>query len=114
MTQLRSNIEWKQWGKDDPFWGVASLPSKQRDGESPWTNDEFYDHGNSNWQDFFAQWQHYGVNRRKLSGSRMWGRAHHTSIGRRFRSCLRRGRIGGYDRLRSHQNRYEECRVYPR
>jgi ubiquinone/menaquinone biosynthesis C-methylase UbiE len=63
VTQLRSNIEWKQWGKEDPLWGVASLPSKQRGGESPWTNEEFYDHGNSNWQDFFAQWQHYGVNR---------------------------------------------------
>lgn len=62
MTQLKSNIEWKQWGKEDPLWGVASCPDRQKSGARPWTDDEFYAYGASNWQDFCGQWQHYGLN----------------------------------------------------
>ncbi|MCU1338793.1 MAG: hypothetical protein JWO19_4374 [Bryobacterales bacterium] len=61
MTRLKSNIEWRQWGREDPLWGVASCANKQKGGESPWRDDEFYAHGASNWRDFFEQWQHYGV-----------------------------------------------------
>lgn len=61
MTELKSNAEWKQWGKDDPLWGVASWASKQKDGASPWTEEEFYALGHSDWQDFLGQWQQYGV-----------------------------------------------------
>jgi ubiquinone/menaquinone biosynthesis C-methylase UbiE len=58
---LRSNTEWKQWGKEDPLWGVATWADKHKDGSSPWTEEEFYAVGESDFQDFLRQWQHYGV-----------------------------------------------------
>jgi SAM-dependent methyltransferase len=61
MAELKSNIEWKQWGKDDPLWGVSSWASKQKDGPEPWTEEEFYALGASDWQDFSSHWQQYGV-----------------------------------------------------
>jgi ubiquinone/menaquinone biosynthesis C-methylase UbiE len=64
LTGLDSNTEWKQWGKDDPLWGVASWANKQRDGAKPWTAEEFYALGESDWQDFERQWFQYGVDRR--------------------------------------------------
>lgn len=59
---LKSNIEWKQWGKADPLFAVASWSEKQKGGASPWTEDEFYALGQSDWRDFWSQWQQYGVN----------------------------------------------------
>lgn len=64
MGELKSNTEWKQWGKEDPLWGVATLANKQKDGASPWTDDEFYSMGKSDWIDFLRHWEHYGVDRR--------------------------------------------------
>jgi len=64
MAELKTNAEWKQWGKDDPLWGVASWASKQKDGASPWTEQEFYALGESDWQDFSKHWEQYGLNRR--------------------------------------------------
>jgi ubiquinone/menaquinone biosynthesis C-methylase UbiE len=61
MTGLKSNAEWKQWGKDDPLWGVASWASKQKNGTSPWTEEEFYALGQSDWRDFLGHWRQYGV-----------------------------------------------------
>ncbi len=61
MEQLKSNSEWRQWGREDPLWGVASCPERQKNGAMPWTEEEFYAHGTSNWEDFFEQWRHYGV-----------------------------------------------------
>jgi ubiquinone/menaquinone biosynthesis C-methylase UbiE len=61
MAELNSNAEWKQWGKDDPLWAVASWDGKQRGGASPWTDEEFYALGESDWRDFMSHWQHYGV-----------------------------------------------------
>ena len=63
MSELKSNTEWKQWGKDDPLYGVATWANKQKDGASPWTEEEFYSLGQSDWLDFLVHWQHYGVNR---------------------------------------------------
>jgi len=62
MSELKSNIEWKQWGTDDPLWGVASLANKQKDGASPWTEEDFYALGQSDWQDFLGHWRQYGLN----------------------------------------------------
>ena len=62
MSELKSNTEWKQWGKDDPLWAVASWTNRQKNGTSPWTTDEFYAVGESDWQDFSAQWRQYGMN----------------------------------------------------
>src|ERR1035438_2308711 len=63
MTELKSNAEWKQWGKDDPLFGVAAWVGKEKDGASPWTEDEFYALGESDWRDFLGHWQHYGVSK---------------------------------------------------
>jgi len=63
MTGLKSNIEWIQWGKDDPFWGVATWPNKQKGGSSPWEEPEFYAMGESDWQDFLPRWKQYGLRR---------------------------------------------------
>lgn len=63
-VELRSNTEWKQWGKDDPLFGVASWANKQRGGSSPWTEAEFYALGESDWQDFLRHWRQYGVETR--------------------------------------------------
>jgi len=62
MTELRSNSEWKQWGKDDPLWAVASWANKHKEGASPWTDEEFYALGESDWQDFLGHWRQYGMN----------------------------------------------------
>lgn len=63
MTELKSNTEWNKWGKEDPFFGVAAWAGKERDGASPWTEDEFYALGESDWRDYVSHWQHYGVSR---------------------------------------------------
>lgn len=62
MAELKSNAEWRQWGRDDLLWGVASCPNKQKDGASPWTEEEFYALGQSDWQDFLGHWRQYGLN----------------------------------------------------
>ena len=58
---LKSNIEWKQWGKDDPLFGVASWSGKQKTGSAPWKEEEFYALGKSDWCDFFEHWKQYGI-----------------------------------------------------
>lgn len=63
MTDLRTNVEWRDWGKNDPLFGVASWKSKEKGGTSPWTEDEFYSLGESDWRDFWEHWKHYGVER---------------------------------------------------
>jgi SAM-dependent methyltransferase len=57
-----SNVEWRRWGDDDPFYGVASWSGRQRDGANPWTADDFYALGVSDWADFRDRWSRYGVN----------------------------------------------------
>ncbi len=61
MTELKSNTEWKQWGKHDPLWAVASWANKHKGGTSPWTEEEFYRLGESDWQSFLAHWRQYGL-----------------------------------------------------
>jgi ubiquinone/menaquinone biosynthesis C-methylase UbiE len=62
VPELKSNVEWKQWGKEDPLFAVSSWKDKQKDGAAPWTEEEFYALGRSDWLDFFGHWQQYGVN----------------------------------------------------
>lgn len=52
---MKSDTEWKLWGRTDPLWGVASWPGRERGGENPWTDQEFYALG-SDWQDFRQAW----------------------------------------------------------
>jgi len=59
---LKSNIEWKKWGKEDPLWAVSTEPDKQKNGACPWTENEFYAQGESDWRDFVHHWRQYGLN----------------------------------------------------
>jgi len=63
MDFLESNTEWKQWGKQDPLFGVASWANKEKGSVSAWTDEEFYALGESDWRDFYRIWQQYGVSR---------------------------------------------------
>jgi ubiquinone/menaquinone biosynthesis C-methylase UbiE len=62
MRELASNKEWKKWGETDPLYGVASWQNKNKEGTSPWTNEEFYKLGELDWIDFQKHWESYGVN----------------------------------------------------
>jgi SAM-dependent methyltransferase len=59
---VKSNAEWIQWGKQDPLFGVASWPGRQRGGPQAWTDEAFYDLGRSDWADFLTRWATYGLN----------------------------------------------------
>jgi ubiquinone/menaquinone biosynthesis C-methylase UbiE len=61
---MKSNKEWKQWGKVDPLFAVATWEGRNKDGQNPWTDEEFYALGQSDWDDFFAQWLQYGCDNR--------------------------------------------------
>jgi SAM-dependent methyltransferase len=58
---MRSNKEWRYWGKTDPLWAVASWPGKDLKGQSPWTIDEFRRLGEEDFQDILHHWVHYGM-----------------------------------------------------
>ena len=58
-----SNIEWKEWGKNDPLFGVAAWPGKQKGGSAPWTDDEFYELGRADWAVFEKEWENYGLDK---------------------------------------------------
>lgn len=59
---MKSNIEWQQWGKRDPRFGVLTWPGKERGGIAEWTDEEFYAVGASDWEDFATRWKRYGMN----------------------------------------------------
>ena len=61
---MKSNQEWKEWGKVDPLYAVASWQERNKEGNNPWTDEEFYALGQSDWEDFFAQWRQYGCDTR--------------------------------------------------
>jgi ubiquinone/menaquinone biosynthesis C-methylase UbiE len=57
---LATNSEWHEWGRRDPLFGVASWPNKNVEGGAPWTDEEFYALGKSDWRDFEVRWRRYG------------------------------------------------------
>ena len=61
VERAPSNIEWRKWGRDDPFYGVATWAGRQRGGANPWTAADFYALGRSDWSDFRRRWVNYGV-----------------------------------------------------
>jgi len=63
MREIASNTEWKKWGETDPLFGVASWQGKNKNGMCPWTDEEFYKLGESDWKDFRRHWEMYGVNK---------------------------------------------------
>ncbi|MHB8524809.1 MAG: class I SAM-dependent methyltransferase [Candidatus Acidiferrales bacterium] len=58
---LKTNYEWLEWGRRDPLFGVASWKDKDAHGAAPWTDDEFYALGESDWHDFEEHWRKYGL-----------------------------------------------------
>ena len=58
--RLPSNEEWRRWGKEDPLWSVAAWEGKSRTGPNPWTDEQFYALGRSDWQDFRMVWNTFG------------------------------------------------------
>ncbi len=60
-NEPKSNIEWKEWGRNDPLFGVAAWPGKQKGGSAPWTDDEFYELGRADWAVFEKEWKTYGL-----------------------------------------------------
>jgi len=61
-TKLKTNAEWRMWGKEDPLWGVSSWKDRQIGGAQPWTEEEFYALGHEDWQEYQYHWQQYGFN----------------------------------------------------
>jgi ubiquinone/menaquinone biosynthesis C-methylase UbiE len=59
----RSNQEWQAWGEKDPLFGVIPQPGREQGGAKPWTEDDFYETGRTDWDEFMARWQRYGVSR---------------------------------------------------
>jgi ubiquinone/menaquinone biosynthesis C-methylase UbiE len=59
---LKTNSEWLEWGRRDPLFGVASWENKSVTGAIPWTDEEFYALGESDWRDFDERWRRYGYN----------------------------------------------------
>lgn len=59
--RVASNVEWKAWGKIDPLYAVATWQGKQKGGDSPWNNEEFYSLGKQDWHRFLTLWQTNGL-----------------------------------------------------
>lgn len=57
---VKTNAEWIEWGKRDPFFGVAAGSGKEIGGSNPWTPRDFYALGETDWQVFEEQWRRYG------------------------------------------------------
>ena len=58
---MRSNAEWRYWGKADPLWAVAAWAGKDRAGPEPWQPDEFLRLGQSDFRDILHHWRHFGL-----------------------------------------------------
>lgn len=61
LPPMRSNIEWENWGRVDPFYGVNTWPGKSRLNSGAWRAAEFYQQGRADWQIFWRHWRTYGV-----------------------------------------------------
>jgi hypothetical protein len=57
---LKTDSEWLEWDRRDPLFGVASWSEKNVGGAAPWTDEEFYSLGASDWRDFEEHWRKYG------------------------------------------------------
>lgn len=57
---MRSNDEWREFGVQDPLWGVASWTGKNRGSAQAWTDSAFYALG-ADWLDFEQHWERYGL-----------------------------------------------------
>lgn len=58
---LASNWEWRRWGQSDPFWAVATERGRAKGEALPWTAEDFYATGESDWRDFSKHWHQFGL-----------------------------------------------------
>jgi SAM-dependent methyltransferase len=58
---MRSDQEWRFWGRHDPLWSVASWAGRQVGGPTPWTPEEFLALGESDFRDIHKHWRHFGI-----------------------------------------------------
>src|SRR5437764_14507215 len=58
---MRSDREWRQWGRRDPLWGVLSTPGRQASGGRPWTDEEVMAQGRAAFPAYLDQWRQYGL-----------------------------------------------------
>lgn len=61
--ELKTTIEWKKWGHDDPFFGASSATRHKADNAEPWTPELFYAEGKAEWDTFNERWSRYGYHR---------------------------------------------------
>ena len=59
--QARSNIEWQQWAKTDPLYGVATIHGREKSGANPWSSEEFYAYGELIFSEYLPAWKRYGL-----------------------------------------------------
>jgi|SRR5271165_4252808 len=60
---MKSSLEWKKWGEMDPLFAVSSWAGKEKGGKNPWTDDEFYELGRSDCENFMPVWKSFGYDR---------------------------------------------------
>lgn len=58
----KSKIEWEDWGRRDPLFGVAGWEGKAKSDAHPWTDQEFFAVGEAHWSNHLRQWKEYGFN----------------------------------------------------
>src|SRR5437588_269834 len=58
---MRSDREWRQWGRRDPLWAVLTTPGRHAAGERPWTEEEVMAQGRAAFPAYLDQWRRYGL-----------------------------------------------------
>jgi len=60
---VKSNLEWQAWGAKDPLFGVIPKGGGERYGSAPWTDENFYETGRIDWNEFIERWTKYGLSK---------------------------------------------------
>ena len=58
-----SNVEWTAWARQDPLYAIATDPERNKGGAAPWSDEAFYALGKTDWADFRARWEQFGLDR---------------------------------------------------
>lgn len=56
---LATDQEWKVWGQHDPMYGVAAWVGRDKMGNNPWTESDFFELGRRDWADFYSLWKKF-------------------------------------------------------
>lgn len=58
---VRSNQEWRYWGKVDPLWAVSTQPGREAGSSTAWTSAAFLAEGAEYFAPVLRQWRAYGM-----------------------------------------------------